>query len=661
MNKNITELFGRILSSEELMKKFASINEIDELYKFCLSIKGGYTEEEFNNFIMELLEFFDNSESKLQELDEADSNLVAGGAGGAKKWLAGSLAAASMFSAGVETFAKGTSENVDTSTSVSQSVDTSKKEVSTATKIKEKIKQVWRDHSGKILTGTALVALAATVTGVVLHKKDDWKKSYKDKKKEREKKVEAQKATVNALKTREETLIKAVNISNPRQQDIKDLTEIQSLLRQSESESKSIERDNQTTGISKLSVLASALAGGTALVKGVSSVWDMMGNGVTKFSTRAKELKSIAGFGRDLADIVSTVKYNYEVAKTQLEKADFDAEKKKKEFENDLLGIKGQDKALDKIRTFYYGILMERDVAKASNKEGTANVIVLNGPAGVGKTLTANALAKALCNGEYYSMNGPNELDGTGDIKKDLLGDGSGSSLWGGFDFDNPKRGIATYLQNNPEGVVVINEYDKIKKKRATDTHPLDELLRGMLDEGFIVSGGKKIDCSKVTFIFTTNETDASLQGRVKVEGGRLIDPDLEYDTTGSRTVVLHDKSFLTRFKTVSFENLSEDAYYEIAKKELSPLVEFMASDMGGNVDINISDETYRDIAKFTVGMQEGARPIKELNRNLGSKISVILGSIKAKNPNISLKGLKLNTSFSFEGRNGDFNVSVNS
>lgn len=658
MNKNITELFGRILSSEELMKKFASINEIDELYKFCLSIKGGYTEEEFNNFIMELLEFFDNSESKLQELDESDSDLVAGGTGGIKKWLAGGLAAASMFSAGVETFAKGTSENIDTSTSVSQSVDTSKKEVSMDTKIKEKIKQIWNDHKGKIVAGGALLALAATVTGVVLHKKDDWKASYKAKKKEREDKVASRKLAVSALENKKAALMQDGKVKEGSE---KEYIETLDMLEKSKSTLASTEKDNQTEGFSKLSVLASALAGGTALVKGASSIWDMMGNGITKFSARAKELKSIAGFGKDLADVVNTVKYNYDIAKAQLEKADFDTEKKKKEFENDLLGIKGQDKALDKIRTFYYGILMERDVSKASNKEETANVIVLNGPAGVGKTLTANALAKALCNGEYYSMNGPNELDGTGDIKKDLLGDGSGSNLWGGFDFDNPQRGIATYLQNNPEGVVVINEYDKIKKKRATDTHPLDELLRGMLDEGFIVSGGKRIDCSKVTFIFTTNETDASLQGRVKVENGRLVDPDLEHDTTGSRTVVLHDKSFLTRFKTVSFENLSEDAYYEIAKKELSPLVEFMASDMGGNVTLDISDETYREIAKFTVGMQEGARPIKELNRNLGSKISVLLGSIKAKNPNMSFKGLKLNTLFSFEGRNGDFNVSLNS
>ena len=655
MNKNITELFGRIFSSEELMKKFASINEIDELYKFCLSIKGGYTEEEFNNFIMELLEFFDNSESKLQELDEADSNLVAGGAGGAKKWLAGSLAAASMFSAGVETFAKGTSENVGTSSSVSQSIDTSKKEVSIDTKIKEKIKQIWRDHSGKILTGTALLALAATVTGVVLYKKDDWKKSYEAKKKEREDKVNARKAAVDALEARKTRLMENGKVKPDSE---KDYIETLDMLEKSKLSLSSTEKDNQTTGVSKLSVLASALAGGTTLVKGVSSVWNMLGNGITKFSTRAKELKSIAGFGRDLADMVNTFQYNYEIAKAQIEKADFDPEKKKKEFENDLLGIKGQDKALDKIRTFYYGILMERDVAKASKKDGTANVIVLNGPAGVGKTLTANALAKALCNGEYYSMNGPNELDGTGDIKKDLLGDGS-SSLWAGIDFDNPKRGVATYLQNNPEGVIVINEYDKIKRKRATDTHPLDELLRGMLDEGFIISGGKRIDCSKVTFIFTTNETDASLQGRVKVENGKLVDPDLEHDITGSRTVVLHDKSFLTRFKTISFENLSEDAYYEIAKKELSPIVRFMASDMGENVTLNISDETYREIAKFTVGIQEGARPIKDIFRNLCSKISILLGSVKAKNPNVSLKGLKLNTSFNFEGRNGDFSVSL--
>lgn len=660
MNTNIAELFSRVFSSEDLIKKFTEIDDLEDLYKFCLSIKGGYTQDEFYAFIMELIEFFDDSKDNLTEIDENESTSVAGGTGSVKRWLAGGLAAASVFSGGIETFAKGPAENVSKNdTTISQHSDVSKEEVSLATRLKQKLKKAWGDHKGALIAGSALFTLAAVAAGVVGYKLPDWKQSYKKKKEEKQANVKRREETVKAF----ENEIKKLENNDGSVQDGKALehAKLQDGLLKAKADLLSTEKGNRTDGVSKFGVMASALAGGSAVIGGISSIWDMMGKGMTKLSGKAKEFTNITNVFRSLSEFVNTMKYNIDIAKDKIDETDFDPEKKKEEFENDLKGIKGQDAALDKVRTFYYGILMERDVAARTDKKGnTANVIVLNGPAGVGKTLTANALAKALCKGKPYSMNGPNELDGTRDIKKDLLGDGSDISLWGGFDFNSPKRGIATYLQNNPEGVVVINEYDKIKRKRATDPHPLDELIRGMLDEGNIVSGGKVIDCSKVTFIFTTNETDASLEGRVKVEGGQLVDPDLENDITGSRTVVLHDKSFLTRFKTVSFDSLDEDAYYEIAKKELSPLVDFMASDMGGGMHLDISDETYRNIAKYTASMQEGARPIKEINRNLGSKICMLIGEIKAKDPNYRLpRGLKLKTSFKFEGRNADFEVKL--
>lgn len=641
MNENITELFSRIFSTEELMREFAKIDDLEELYKFSISVKGGYTKEEFYNFIYELLNSVNDSELTLDELSESDSQLVSGGTGERiKKLVASGLVATSMFSTVPEMFA--TNTNIDSNLSTSQSLETTTKEKSTS----EKIKDFWKNHKGKIMVGGAILSAALAGVSFIAYKAPKWKDDYDKEKNQRKDTVKIYEDNVNDLRTKLES-----------EYENKKKLKIHKELLIAEKDLKAIEQHNKTDIGSKIKVLANVIAGGGVIASGLSSMGSLFSSGITKFSNKAKEFKNITSFFQTVSNFINMLDYNIKLAKDQISKADVNIEEKKKTFENDLLDIKGQDEALKKVRTFFYGILMDREVAKSSKKPTGANIIVLNGPAGVGKTLTANALARGLSNGEYYSMNGPNELDGTQDLKKDLFG--SASSGFYGYDFDNPKRGISSYLKSHPDGVVIINEYDKIKKKRPTDTHPLDELLRGVLDEGFVIADGQKVDCSKVTFIFTTNETDASLQGRVKVENGRLVDPDLASDTTGSRTVILHDKSFLTRFKTVSFNNLNEDAYYEIAKNELAPLKDFLATNKDYKIQLDIPDEIYRDIAKYTVGMQEGARPIKDLNRSLGSAVSLFVGDLQSKNPSMSLNGLKLKTSFKFEGRNADFKLEI--
>ena len=70
-----------------------------------------------------------------------------------------------------------------------------------------------------------------------------------------------------------------------------------------------------------------------------------------------------------------------------------------------------------------------------------------------------------------------------------------------------PTKPLIKYLKNNPGGVIIFEEYDKIC------TPALDEVIRGAIDQGIINIDGEKVDCSGTTFIFTSNEDDISMNG----------------------------------------------------------------------------------------------------------------------------------------------------
>ena len=53
MRENIYKMSKKLLGNPEFCKKLAEKETFDDTYKFCESIQGGYTKEEFESFLDE--------------------------------------------------------------------------------------------------------------------------------------------------------------------------------------------------------------------------------------------------------------------------------------------------------------------------------------------------------------------------------------------------------------------------------------------------------------------------------------------------------------------------------------------------------------------------------------------------------------------------------
>ncbi len=51
MNKNIITLFENLASNIEFRENFSKHTELDPLYQFCISVSGGYSLIEFEEFL----------------------------------------------------------------------------------------------------------------------------------------------------------------------------------------------------------------------------------------------------------------------------------------------------------------------------------------------------------------------------------------------------------------------------------------------------------------------------------------------------------------------------------------------------------------------------------------------------------------------------------
>ena len=106
-NEVINHIIEEILNSDELTEKLKSLNNLDEIYSFYKSIDERLSEEDFNDYLSDLIPLIENSKT----LDEHLLNQVAGGVKTRKfdKTLAallGSLALASPMSSNALTSEK---------------------------------------------------------------------------------------------------------------------------------------------------------------------------------------------------------------------------------------------------------------------------------------------------------------------------------------------------------------------------------------------------------------------------------------------------------------------------------------------------------------------------------------------------------------------------
>lgn len=95
MVKNIDRMIESVIEREDLMRELAEQESYDDVYDFCTSIEGGYTQEELFEFLEGAYGDYGYMPS---ELEDATLNCVAGGKGSLKgKMMAGVLSSLTLF------------------------------------------------------------------------------------------------------------------------------------------------------------------------------------------------------------------------------------------------------------------------------------------------------------------------------------------------------------------------------------------------------------------------------------------------------------------------------------------------------------------------------------------------------------------------------------
>ncbi len=687
---NIIEVFAEIFEDKELIKKFMQIDDLEEMYRFCLSIKGGYTRREFEIFLESLVRVSEGKSplpyTPTTELDDDEIELVSGGISPIKKLIAGGLAAASLFSSGMSTFAAPAS-TLKASNSVSKKASKKSEVGDNSWWITKKIKGIGRalwNHKGKITLGLSALAL-------VYYAYQRWGDTSaadmaKIKNEMRKQKQETLDNVYQGLdiyyNKRNLPDISGVTGRNQSQQS----DDFQTLLKAglikevsneagnvtgykyaSPSEAKEVlanyEKDKAELNSGWFSHLmnkaaqslpGAAWAGGSLLTLGGGLL--SLGSGALSFVDGKMKFfetmeKGLSSIGR----MVSNFAYSMSNYSEKMERKPFDKDEKNQELIESLEEVRGQEHVKQKVKGFFQQVVTDRLRREATNEKGKAKVIVFNGPSGTGKSFTATKLAAALTNAEPYVMSASEVDVNRGSIVEQLFAKSEYDTYsW----MNSSERGFARYIKDHStDGVVIINEYDKMYDGKG-ENHPLDETLRAFIDEGKAVINGREYDCSGITFILTTNETSGSLKGLVTSDKkGSLIDPTVDHDNTGSRTVVKHDKSFLNRLTIAEFDNLTKNEYEQISKDKFAPTLEFLETEKGGEVTVNISDESYAKMGEFLEKVNEGARPIDSF---IGGLFVEIVNKVtELQENNKDSKDITMNAEFEFNEKGFRFNVDV--
>ncbi len=78
MNKNLGELLSKLASNSELLEQFSAQKSLDDLYKLSISIVGGYSIEEFKDFLDDVVKIYSEDDG-VEEISSDSLELVAGG------------------------------------------------------------------------------------------------------------------------------------------------------------------------------------------------------------------------------------------------------------------------------------------------------------------------------------------------------------------------------------------------------------------------------------------------------------------------------------------------------------------------------------------------------------------------------------------------------
>ena len=596
IGKKIEEVFGQMKQRPMLMDKFYELESMEQVYEFFHSIRGGYTKQEFYDYISNFLDELDelDEDNSDDEINIDDLDNVAGGVGMQKKALAGVLATMSLFPAaptGLHAMENAqNSTNIEVNANKDDNVSDENAKAAEETKAPEenngkqevkkksgyfsKIKKFLFRNKGKIALTFAVVALSA----ITFYNRD---KIGGD----ANKIIDFLKETF-ASKTK----IKLEGIDEPLElglnratleKKFEGLSGRKDLIDEYYSKSKNMSWYNKIPVISGIVSMLSLGAGAVMKVSDLLGYISKLQNLILDIVNPYGLIGRVFDFNKVICDPVTPVESNENINKAFSE-------------------IKGQEKAKKQLRRAISSMVVDKysDFLKGDSPK-TGDVFYFIGPSGVGKTYMALKLCehKAFTNDDQPYLFSAGDIDSKSEesIVEQIFGPKT-SDYYGNDGNRKTKSSLYSYIKNHPSGVVIFDEYDKLPD------NSLDEVFRSVMDKGKVTVAGQELDCSGVTFILTSNESKESLN----LKGGnkaREDDDSITYHT--------HDVSFTNRIRIVEFEKLFEDNFVEIAKTSLYRKLRerYSQKEMGG-INLTMSDDTLQKIADKAVKYGKGARYI---------------------------------------------------
>lgn len=607
IGKKIEEVFEQMRKRPMLMDRFCELESMEQIYEFFHSVRGGYTKQEFYDYISDFLDELDKlAESNNSEINDDDLNNIAGGAGGYQKALAGVLASMSLFPANpVGLHAAASNQNTTVVESKAEEnfkaeENKDKKEEKKKSGFFSKVKKFIFRNKGKIVLSIAGVILAAIaiknrgeIKNWIEEAIDSIKKMFTTKDNETFPKIDG----LNEEKIKEykgdirkalEEIIPRPESNNSKGYDAdywKNVTDrenvIDNIVKRYEQKNKNIHWYNKIP-----------------IVCGIAGLLGMGKYVLTNFSDCIKFFSKLQDSIANLFNPYGIFGRIFNISRVDVDpvkpvESDSNLNKAFKE-------IKGQEKAKKQLRGAISQIIVSK-YSKFKNNEdyNKADVFYFIGPSGVGKTFMAVKLCehKAITNDDQPYIFSAGDVDSKSDdtIVEQIFG--PKPSDYSYRDDKKTKSSLYSYIKNHPNGVVVFDEYDKLPN------NSLDEFFRTAMDKGKVIVAGQELDCSGVTFILTSNESKESLN----ISGGNT-----EREKDDSITTGTHDKSFTNRIHVIEFEKLFEDNYIDIARVDLYEEVKKMfAQKEMGDINVTMSEETLKRIADKAVKYGKGARYIK--------------------------------------------------
>ena len=263
--------------------------------------------------------------------------------------------------------------------------------------------------------------------------------------------------------------------------------------------------------------------------------------------------------------------------------------------------IAGINKTLDEVLDSVVGhteekkklksILITNAVKKFKNikfglGKNAAEIVEVYGNPGIGKTELVKNLCRTLCKGKnpFVITSAMIDQKSKGSVLDQLLYLDKKKKKYTDFYY---------YIRTVPYGYVIFDEFDKFWK---LDPVGLTEFFRGILDLGYIVCNGKKLNCSNITFYVTFN---------IYGDGG-----------------LSHDASYMSRIQMIKFGDLTERDVYDVLYKRLNDMSEKLVKQCG--VSLFFNRKFLSKITKNIVAQKKGFRPGNMLLDYLASEIFVL-------------------------------------